>query len=320
MTPTMAMAATAIDITALCSAIGALACLLWILPMSGLENREPASHARRLWQFLALCLAVLTLGSLVLLLYRSHVLSDLPYGQLWPVLPKVLAHTHYGHIWLVRIAAVGGGWLIWWLGRRHPGQRRWAAVMAAVMAVIAFTRSATGHSADQGDFTLMEFMDWLHILAGSVWAGGVVAFTLMLLNGFMNKTATAPRFNFFVHRLSRLATAAVLVVLVSGAYNTWQKLLTIDTLWETDYGRHLLWKIGLVGIMLGLGAANRFLHLKKLPMDSPGGANEAAAQRLFRRFLRIEALAAVAVFIAAAILINTLPPHAGMGDMSGMKM
>ena len=316
MSPSVAMAITAIDITALCSAIGALACLLWILP----NHDSAAHHARRLWLLVAPCLAVLSIDSLVLLLYRGHVLSDMPIGQVWPVLPKVLAHTHYGHIWLVRIIAVGGAWLVWWLGRKPTARRRWAVVMAAVMAVMAFTRSATGHSADQGDFTLMELMDWLHIIAASLWAGSVVAFTLILLNGFIKGSATSWPFNLFVHRLSQLATAAVLVVLVSGAYNTWQKLLTIDALWETDYGRHLLWKIALVGIMLGLGAINRFFHLKKLPMDAPGGDGEAAAQRLFRRFLRIETLAAVAVFIAAAILINTMPPHAGMGDMSGMKM
>lgn len=316
MNPFVGMAATAIDITALCSAIGALACMLWILPMGDANDYGP-THARRLWSLMALCLALLSLDTLVLLLHRSHVLSDLPYGQSWPVLPKVLAHTHYGHIWLVRIAAVGAAWFVWWLGRRRPGQRRWAAFMAVVMAVLAFTRSATGHSADQGDFTLLELMDWLHIMAGSAWAGGVVAFTLILLNGFMRNSGPLPPFNLSVHRLSQLAAAAALVVLISGAYNTWQKLLTIDALWQTDYGQHLLWKIGLVGVMLGLGAANRFLHLGRLPMDSPG---DATAQHLFRRILRIETLVAVAVFIAAAILINTLPPHAGMGGMGGMRM
>ena len=317
MSPSVAMAVTAIDITALCCAIGALACLLWILP----NDDAAAPHARRLWLLIALCLVVLSLDTLVLLMYRSHVLSDLPFGLVWPVLPKVLAYTHYGHVWLARIIAVIGAWLVWWPGRTSTGRRRWAVVMAAVMAVMAFTRSATGHSADQGDFTLMEFMDWLHIIAASVWAGGVVAFTLILLNGFIEKSTTSWPFNLYVHRLSQLATAGLLVVLVSGAYNTWQKLLTINALWQTDYGRHLLWKIGLVGIMLGLGAINRFRHLNKLPMDVTGdGPGEASARHLFRRFLRIETLAAVAVFIAAAILINTLPPHAGMGDMSNMKM
>ncbi len=316
MTPALAIAATAVDITFLCSAIGALACILWILP----NDRGVADHAPRLWLFLALCLAILTLDSVVLLVYRTHVLSDMPYGRLWPLLPKVEAQTHYGHIWLVRIAAVGAGWIVWWLGRMQPAGGHWTGVMAAILAVVAFTRSATGHSADQGDFTLMECMDWLHIMAGSAWAGSVVAFTLIVLSGAGNPGTTGAPFNLLVHRLSRLATVALLVVLVSGAYNTWQMLLAINTLWQTDYGQHLLWKIALAGIMLGLGAANRFLHLKRLPVDSAGGTDEAAVQSVFRRILRIETVAAVAVFIAAAILINTVPPHAAMSAMSGMKM
>lgn len=309
MSLSVAIAATAIDITALCSAIGALACLLWIVPIGGGDHDGQTRQARRLWTFIALCLMVMTVDTVVLLLHRSHVLSDLSYGQLWPVLPTVLAHTHYGHIWIVRITAVAVAWGVWWLDRTGAGQRRWSIVMAMVMAVIAFTRSATGHSADQGDFTVLEIMDWLHILASSAWAGGVVAFTLILLNGLMGNSAMTLHFNLLAHRLSRLATIAVLVVLMSGAYNTWQKLLTIDALWETQYGQHLLWKISLVGVMLGLGAANRFLHLNKLPVNASG---EATAQNMFRRFLSIETLAALAVFIAAAILINTLPPHTGM--------
>jgi putative copper resistance protein D len=310
MTPTAAMAVTAVDITALCTAIGALACLMWIIPANG------ASQGRRLWALLAVCLAFLTLDSVLLFLYRSHVLSELPFGRLAPVLPKVLGQTHYGQVWLVRIAVIAGGWIIWWSGRKAPGRRGTAAAMAAALTVIAFTRSATGHSADQGDFTLLEIMDWVHLVGASLWAGTVTAAVLIVFHSTRGIDAAA--FNALARRLSQLATVALLLVLATGVYNTWEKLLSIKSLWQTDYGHILLLKIGLVGIMIALGAINRFVHLNRL--SAGGSPDNTTVQRRFMRLLRVEAVTALAVFIAAAILINTLPPHAGMDAMSGMKM
>lgn len=308
----------AVDITALCTALGALACLLWVIPPA---NPERDNHGHRIGMLVALCLAVLSVDSLLLLLYRSHVLSGQSYGQLGPLIPKVVGYTHYGHVWLVRVAALAAGWGVWWYWRRNFAGRRWTVVTAAVLAVVAFTRSATGHSADQGDFTLLELMDWLHLMGVSLWAGTVVASVLLVLRPGGEEQPAAASFNVLAHRLSRLATLALLLVLVTGCYNTWEKLLTVDALWQTEYGNHLLVKIGIVGIMIGLGAANRSLHLRKLPVDPPAGAAEqTTVQRRFIRILRIEAVTALVVFIAAAILINTVPPHAVMNGMGGMPM
>lgn len=53
--------------------------------------------------------------------------------------------------------------------------------MLATVALIAASRSASGHAADSGDFTLVEIVDWLHIFMISTWGGALVLVSLVIL-------------------------------------------------------------------------------------------------------------------------------------------
>src|SRR5262249_57620064 len=66
-----------------------------------------------------------------------------------------------------------GGWggRAWWV----------PAVMLGAAALLALTRSASGHAADWGDMSLPELMDGLHLLAGSLWGGGLVVLASTVL-------------------------------------------------------------------------------------------------------------------------------------------
>ena len=44
---------------------------------------------------------------------------------------------------------------------------------------MAMTRSASGHAADWGDLTWPEVIDWVHLMAGAVWGGGLIALSIM---------------------------------------------------------------------------------------------------------------------------------------------
>lgn len=320
-----ASALAAIDIIALCTAIGALACLIWITPCSAGDLRE--QRTRSIWRLFNVCLTLLTLDSVGLLLIRSHVLSEEPYSALAPVLPEVLSSTHYGHVWLLRVLSICALWIMWGVARSRPYRGTWPWLLLAIIAVTAFTRSATSHSADRGDFTPHEITDWLHILAASMWGGGIVASVLTLFRHNGEGNVIPADFNALAYCLSRMATIALPMVLVTGGYNAWKQFTDIAQLWQTDYGRHFLVKITLVTVMLGMGAVNRFFYLNKLPRPSPGRhpaialnapfSEYSSSAQSFRRLLYVEAAVALGVFIAVAIMVNTAPPHA---VMSSMKM
>lgn len=302
-----AVAIAAADIAALYSAAGMLTLLAWAV-----RADSPLQRAAWTTWTIAVCLAVLVGTTLLLLLQRSHVLSDLPYNQLWPVLPDILRQTHFGAMWVLRGAAILAAAAAWGLLRKYPG-RRIAAVLV-LLAVVAFTRSATGHSADQGDWTVPELVDWLHILSGIVWAGAVVAAAWLWLPRALPEGGAFPR---MAQGLSQLATVGLFGVAASGTYLAWTRLDRLDDLWSTPYGRHLVWKLALVGGMVALGATNRFFYLPRLTAADPA---VGIPQRRFLCNLYVEAGVALAVFIAAAILINTQPPHMAMPSMGGMAM
>lgn len=313
----------AIDIIALCTAIGALACLIGIMPRSIGPQYEQRFIS--LWRVLGACFVLLTINGVILLFFRTHVLSQEPYADLGPILPEVMGQTHFGHVWLIRMTSVAGLWLFWGAGRFRSHKAIWPRLLLAVIAVTAFTRSATGHSADHGDFTPHELLDWLHILLGSLWAGTVVASVITLFGNRNPAGVVSPDFAVMAHRLSALATIALPLVLLTGIFNAFQQFSDIAELWKTSYGRHFLAKMALVTLMLGLGAFNRFSYLGKFPVPSAGGAEaltgdlsavqELSKEQAFRRVLYLEAAAAIGVFIAVAVMINIAPPHAAGGGM-----
>lgn len=304
----IAIALDAAGIIALSTAIGTCACLLWVAPAGGGAN---AGQLRRVaWRLLGVCLVLLSIDSIATLVVRAHVMSGQPYSRLAPVLSVVVEHTHFGHLWMVRLISLGLLGLVWRAGRSRGDHIVWPWILLAGLAVVAFTRSATGHAADQGDFTARELMDWLHILAASAWGGTVAAAALTLFGG-------AGPFTVRAYRLSALVTVTLPLVLGTGIYNAWRQFGIVGELWETEYGIHFLVKMALVAVMLGLGAFNRFFHLNGLsqPAADASGSGEEGARRAFRRVLIIEALVAVSVFVAVAFMVNTAPPREAAAGM-----
>lgn len=297
----VAIAVNAVDIAALATGIGVLACRLWLL-----NPCDQRLFLKRLNCLLTACVALLGVTTAALLVLRAQVLSGGDYKALAAVLPSVLLSTHFGHIWLLRGTVIGTLWLLWWLDRRAGVQRYWPVLMLIATAVLAFTRSATGHAADAGDFTVPETVDWLHLLAISLWAGGVLAAALSVFPAAPERRGPLVPLAGFAHRLSRLATVALAAVILTGTYQAWDRLQHTADLWQTSYGRHLLLKLVLVLVMIGLGAFNRFFHLPGLIADH----NRPTTTRRFARVIYFEAGIALLVTLATAALIQApLPPH-----------
>jgi copper resistance protein D len=88
-----------------------------------------------------------------------------------PLVPRVLAASHYGSVWKVRAAAVVVLWLwVWWRGTgKGP-----AAVMLVAMLAIGWTYSASGYASAWGDFSLAQLIDGMHVASTAVWVGGLL--------------------------------------------------------------------------------------------------------------------------------------------------
>jgi putative copper export protein len=160
----------------------------------------------------------------------------------------------------------------------------WLAGLALVVLP-----SAMGHALDPGRSWIQFPVDVLHVAAASVWFGGVVALVTGLRRGVVDDRV--------LRRFSTLALAAVGVIGVTGLVRAFAELSSIDQIWGTSYGRLLIVKTTLLGVLVVLGWTNRYRLIPALARS---------AQRL-RLNLRAEIVLLLAVVGAVALLTQSRP-------------
>lgn len=328
------IAFTAFDVLSVVAVVGVLACWLAVLP------RHPDFHALEIpvLRLLGVCIALLTLSSLLILLSRVLELDGNSWSELPAALPLALKDTQYGRFWPVRIPALALLWFGWAWCRRYR-KHAWAAWLAVIgIAAIAFTRSATGHAADHGALKFDVWVNWVHLLSGSVWVGSLFGMSLAIFPQLL-RAGDAAQENAAVifQRLSTLAGIALAVILASGIFTAFQELDRFSDLWTSSYGLTLDVKVFIVILMIVLGAHNRYVKLPQLlcaagrPIaPSPlgklldgffGNAQAASRDRVVRACARVvlaESLLGVLVIAAASTLLHGMPP-ADMRQLPGMS-
>lgn len=300
--------------------VGMLACRIIVLPRA-----TDGALLQRLQRATGVTLALLTLASFGILLSRTLELNGGAWATLWHDMRVALAVTHFGHVWLWRVPALIVAWLAWLITSRR---QRDAWIMLLALAVIAFTRSATGHPADHGDFTLAVWVDWLHILAAGAWVGSLFAMSLVVFPRLVASGDRATRAGVTIfQRLSTLSGAALGVLLAAGIYNACTQLGGVASLWTSRYGVVLDVKLAIVLAMIVMGAHNRYIKLPRLlasagqrvqppgmgrwlpaPVRRPRTRHPGAVLRTCARAVLIESLLGLAVIGATATLIHAMPP------------
>ncbi|GLV83407.1 transport integral membrane protein [Streptomyces lavendulae subsp. lavendulae] len=93
-------------------------------------------------------------------------------------------------------------------------------------------------------------VDILHLLAVAAWLGGLVALLVAL-----HKVPDIEREA--VQRFSKVAFISVLVLAVTGVYQSWRQLGSWSALTGTSYGRLLIIKVALVAVLVAIAYLSR---------------------------------------------------------------
>lgn len=244
---------------------------------------------------------VIDIGIAAFVLRASNALqvplADLPYADLQPFAEK----TRFGIAFLVMtlgFGIVGALLLVGWVLDRL--ELRWPALGLSLLLVSGL--SLSGHQATEPNAApLAELADWLHLVAASIWVGGVatLAFLVWPLAPSVRRAAFL--------RFARLAVGLVAVLVLAGAYLALVRLPQLSDLWTTEYGRFLLLKSALAAFALSFGAVH---HLFVRPRLERGDEPDVGPS------LAGEATVAFAVLLAAAILTNLAPPPVDTGRSS----
>ena len=242
---------------------------------------------------------------------------------------ELLVDTRFGRYLIARqgllaIALLALG-LIW---RARGG--RWAIPALGLLLVaslgVLFTQSLVSHAAaSDGEFWTTS-IDVLHLLAASLWIGGLIHIGLAMPR-WLDELEGVPRTLFAAEsfrRFSALAAVSVSMLLISGVLSAFVQFTSWDELWSTSYGWSLVGKMGAMLPLLAMAAVNAFilqprvvaagLHLAGGSVsddDMPSPDLEAAGrlQRLLVKTVRVEAVLGMVVLVAVAVLIQLQAPR-----------
>ncbi|MER6445875.1 hypothetical protein DEJ51_16150 [Streptomyces venezuelae] len=144
---------------------------------------------------------------------------------------------------------------------------------AVVSGGIAATWALSEHASTGIQPGIAMPVDILHLMAVATWLGGLAALLVAL-----HKVPGIERAA--VRRFSRVAFVSVLVLAVTGVYQSWRQLGSWSALTGTDYGQLLLLKVGLVAVLLAVALVSRKWtgRLADAPADAAtSGATVAVA-------------------------------------------
>lgn len=213
-----------------------------------------------------------------------------------------------GLLGLLRASSTQANW-------QHTRRVRGGSVLAGA-AVLAMTWSLSSHSAVGSSVVVALLADTVHLVAAGAWIGGLVVLAVVLLQSRNTKAMRIA-----VPRFSRRAAACVGLLLVTGLYQSWRQVGTQAALLTTSYGRLLTVKVGLVAVLVLLGAASRSrVHRHFLRKARAVGADTRRGNRTYqpaspagaslRWLVLAEVGLASAVLILAALLVDMRPARA----------
>ncbi|HJX08649.1 MAG TPA: copper resistance protein CopC [Actinomycetota bacterium] len=228
---------------------------------------------------------VAVVGSIALLISQQQA----THASMGRFLGSQAARTPIALLVVCVVAAIFA-LVAWW----RP--QRWLPWAAGVTAAVAMAvRAHGGHATATSTPLLSQVEQWIHMIAGACWAGGLVLLILLIRERRDDPPITLAR------RYSTVALTAIGVVVVTGLLRSISELGGLGQLvhvWDSSYGRTLAIKVAVVLLVIALGAVNRYRSVERLATDASP----------LRRIASTEVVAAVGIVLLTATLTSYSPP------------
>ncbi|HKO39476.1 MAG TPA: CopD family protein, partial [Solirubrobacterales bacterium] len=228
--------------------------------------------------------------------------------------------TRFGTVWALTALAWTSFGVAVLAKRRAP--RSWQALtLLAPLGFIALEPALSGHPSTQSPVAVLLPANVLHVLAVSVWLGGLAAL-LFVLPAATRILEPADRSRLLAANLARfspIALACVAAILLTGLGQAYAYVRDLDNLLHTAYGRAVLIKfLLLAATLVPLAAYNRRRSVPRLERIAAGGEPPGRVGLLLRRALRGEvALLVVVLGVTAALAAYAPATAVQSGPFSG---
>jgi copper transport protein len=184
------------------------------------------------------------------------------------------------------------------------------AAAGVCAACLAITPALSGHASIQSPTWLFFPADALHVLAASVWVGGIAC--LLFALPAATRTLDGPQRSRLLlatlARFSPLALACVLAIALTGVVQAYIDVRTLEGLLHTTYGALVLAKAALLAALAGIGWINRARIIPAIERLVSAARPPGRVGARARSTIRSELVLMLAVFGVTAALVAYAPP------------
>ncbi|MFI4992166.1 MAG: copper resistance CopC/CopD family protein [Solirubrobacterales bacterium] len=284
--------------------------------VAGPEARWQAAARMFIRRMRWLLIVAVVLGVLVsmlgILLQGAFAAGVSLWASLKGTILESTLESRFGQVWGLRAI----DWLLLGvlllaarpLGRRPP--RAIVALLALGSVYLAMTPALAGHASIESPTAVFFASEVLHVLAASVWVGGI-ACLLLALPAATRRLEGAERSRLLLAalvRFSPIALGAVVVIAVTGVVQAYIDVRSFHGLLDTTYGALIIVKVTLLLSLIGLGWVNRERVIPALKRLVGDGQSPGVMGALARRTIRGELALMLTVFGATAALVSYAPP------------
>jgi putative copper resistance protein D len=254
-----------------------------VLDADGYRALRLGTVASGVWAVCAALLVPLTISDV-----SGHPVADIPPMRMWSLAGLITNASAWR--WTAILAAVIT------LASLSVLRWSWAPVLMAASVMTLIPLGLTGHSSAGGSHDLATNGLLIHLVAASLWAGGLLALLAHALRGGDHLGLAARRF-------SMIALWCWVAMAVSGLVNALVRVQPSD-LFSTDYGRLVIAKFVALCVLGGLGWRQRRVSVAALQADP----SPARARGALLRLTLIESAIFGLTFGIAVGLGRTPPP------------
>jgi putative copper resistance protein D len=286
--------------------------LVTLGPAGRPANGDLHEVERRLLRLAQSSLIVALLSALLWFWLEVANMSGLPLMHAFATTAwqTLLFETEFGRVWQLRLGLITVAFVLAALGFAQDRLRRALTLALFLVSVVLLVSLAwISHAAAARVQPLGLLGDALHLCAASVWIGGLLPLAIFLTRARAS-SSLSERALPVLRRFSTLSLSGVSLLIVSGISNSWLLVGSIHALFTTRYGWLLLVKLAAFGVLVGLGARNRFV-IKTMLTRVPTGSDLLAQ---FCRNVICEACLGLAVVGIVACLGITPPARGHVSD------
>ncbi|MDZ5608061.1 copper resistance protein CopC [Bacillus pseudomycoides] len=211
------------------------------------------------------------------------------------LLKETLQLSVFGYVWMTQIGLISTLIIVTYFAlkrEKFSSFKVWTIPILLFIGLLIM-KAINSHAYGLKYKEIAVTMDFLHLLAASLWIGGLAAIVLLLPKDHENGKWTM--YWDAIKRFSPWAICAVIIIFVTGLFNSTFFIPTIHSLFDTSYGLALLTKVIL---FISMGILGLIHHVK----------GRMRGQKRLGATMKVEFGVGIAIFIIVAFLTNVQTP------------